>query len=326
MADESYLGADVAYGGTVQFCPSNANGICYSVGVPTSSASADSGNIYFQISAPATFQWVALGTGTQMLGSNIFLMFQDGKGNLTLSPRMGEFHVMPPVDTSSTGAKLTLLAGSGVSSDGKTMIANIACSDCQTWSNGGSMSLASTTSSWVSAWRAGSPIDSTNPGVALIQHDDTAIFELDLTKATISSDSNPFVPGSSGSGGGGGGGSGGGSGDGGNNNTGSGGNGSGSGSNPDSGSGVTVISDTTPNGALLAAHGVIMALVMVILFPFGAMLMPLMGKWWLHAGWQITTFLLMWAGFGLGVKCAQERSLVSLPSYFSLFFATVPSS
>ncbi len=283
----------------------------------SSSAAANSGNIYFQMTAPVSYQWVALGTGSGMSGSNIFVMYQDGKGNLTLSPRRGTFHTTPPLDTSSTGAKLTLLAGSGVSSDGKTMTANVACSNCQSWSGGGTMSLSSTGTGWISAWKSGGPLDSTNPGANIDQHDDTALFRLDLTQATIASDSNPFVASSGNSGGGnngGGNGGNGGSGSGGGNGGGSG-SGSGSGSNGGSGPGVTVVSASSINGSLLVAHGIIMALVMVILFPLGSMLMPLLGKWWFHAGWQSVTFLLMWAGFGLGVKCAQERNEVSFRSW-----------
>ncbi len=55
-----------------QTCP--ADGICYSVGVPSASAQSNSGNIYFQIQAKTSYQWVALGQGTGMIGANIFVM------------------------------------------------------------------------------------------------------------------------------------------------------------------------------------------------------------------------------------------------------------
>lgn len=54
-----------------------------------------------------------------------------------------------------------------------------------------------------------------------------------------------------------------------------------------------------------------MALVMVVLYPLGSALMPLLGKWLVHGVWQGLAYLLMWAGFALGVIAAQQRGLVS---------------
>lgn len=295
--------ANIVQGATVQYCPSSGGGICYTVGVPSSSASAGSGNIYFQITAPTTYQWVALGTGSGMANSNIFLMYQDGNGNLTLSPRRGTMRTMPTLDTSSTAAKLTLLAGSGVSTDGKTMTANVACANCQSWS-GGTMSLASTSAGWIAAWKAGSSLSSTSKSATITQHDDTDRFSIDLTKATISTDSNPFVSTNTGgnSGNGNSTGSDTGSGSGSDSNSGS----SGSGS---SGSGVTVVSGK-PSAAILTAHGLIMALVFVVLYPLGSLLMPLLGNWKVHGSFQIFVWCLMWAGFGLGIVTAKERNML----------------
>lgn len=80
--------------------------ICYSIAVPTSSASSNSGNIYFQLKAPTSYSWVALGTGSQMAGASIFVMYQDGNGNVTISPRLGTAHSQPQWDQSSTAAQL----------------------------------------------------------------------------------------------------------------------------------------------------------------------------------------------------------------------------
>jgi len=291
------LGAGSVAGEAVQFCPSGGQGVCYSVAVPTSSASAGSGNIYFQIKAPSSFQWVALGTGSGMAGSSIFLMYQDGKGNMTLSPRLGVTYSEPQVDTSSTAARLTLLAGSGVSEDGSTMTANVACSNCQSWS-GGEMSLKSSSAAWIGAWKQGSSLATTNKAATITQHDSHTQFRVDLTKATISADSNPFVSTSSDE-------SGSGSGSGSSSGSGS---DSGSGSGSDSGSGssggFTEVSGPA-KPAVLVAHGIIMALVMGLLYPLGSVIMPLFGKWWVHAAWQTVAFCLMWAGFGLGIVTAR---------------------
>ncbi|KAK3300505.1 uncharacterized protein B0H64DRAFT_17036 [Chaetomium fimeti] len=292
----SLLGADFAVADPAQFCPSGAGGLCYSVAVPTSSADAGSGNIYFQIKAPTSLQWAALGTGTGMTDSSIFLMYQDGNGNVTLSPRLGTGHSEPKLDTSSTAAKLTLLAGSGVSDDGSTMTANVACSNCQSWT-GGEMSLQSTSAAWISAWKSGSSLASTDKAATISYHDDRALFNIDLTTATVSSDANPFVQASS-DGNGDGSGSGSGGGDGGDTGVGGGG----------SSGGITQAAIRKPT--ILVAHGIIMALVFVLFYPLGSVIMPLVGKWWFHAAWQAVAFCLMWAGFALGFVTGERFGML----------------
>jgi hypothetical protein len=70
----------------------------------------------------------------------------------------------------------------------------------------------------------------------------------------------------------------------------------------------------------VTAHGIITALVMVILYPFGSILMPQLGIWYIHAGFQMFSFLLMWIGFGLGVQTAMEEAMVSQIHEHSLYF------
>ena len=64
-----------------------------------------------------------MGEGTQMSGSNIFIVYADAEGtNVTLSPRPGANHVQPKFDSS---IQAFLLEGSGIA-DGK-ITANIRC-------------------------------------------------------------------------------------------------------------------------------------------------------------------------------------------------------
>lgn len=292
--------AALTHAATQQTCPTTD--VCFAVGVPQKSASSDSGNIYFQISGPATYSWIALGTGSRMSGSNMFVMYQDGSGNVTISPRQGTNHQMPVLDTSSTAARLTLLAGSGVVDGGKTMRANVACANCEAWANGGAMQLTSTSSPWIAAWKAGSSLATTDKDAAISQHDDVGSWSYDLTQATISSDSNPFINAQQNGGGG----------------------GSGSGAPGSSGPGVI------PSGGgfasareeitrLQRAHGIIMAIVFVILYPVGSILMPLLGKWMFHAAFQFFNFVLMWVGFGLGYVLSQKTFIVSRVCLFTVF-------
>lgn len=291
--------------GQVRNCPSNSNNVCYSVAVPNSSGSS----AYIQLSAPTSYAWVGLGTGSRMTGSSMFIMYTDGNGNVTVSPRRGSGHTMPTVDSS---IEVQLLAGSGVS--GNTMTANILCSNCANY-----FDLSSSSAGFIASWRSGNSIDSSSTSTSINQHDDTASWEFNLSQASISSDTNPYVStsgsssdntgsnsgnsndsssnGNSGSG------------------SGSGGSGSGNGSGSSSGSsGTGVVSGSSSSGSsgqsVLYAHALVASIAFVVLYPFGSILMPLLGKWYIHATFQMVSFLTMWIGFGLGIKLANDRDLL----------------
>ena len=51
---------------------------------------------------------------------------------------------------------------------------------------------------------------------------------------------------------------------------------------------------------------------MVILFPLGAMLMTMFGKWWIHAAFQTFSLVMLIVGFGLGVKLATFKDYVCI--------------
>lgn len=216
-----------------------------------------------------------------MADSNIFVMYQDGAGNVTISGRTGTGHTMP---RQNTNTQLELLEGSGVTNGGETMIANVRCGNCGAWS-GGSMSLASSDTNWIAAWKQGSAMDSSDPGATITRHDSHDQWTFDLTQGTVTSDTNPYVGARQFD----------------NNNRG----------------GVGQGSFADP-GTLILGHGIIMAIVMVLMYPLGSALMPLFGKWMLHASWQFLAFLLMWAGFGLGIVASQRIRLVSLTNPFRL--------
>jgi hypothetical protein len=191
-----------------------------------------------------------------------------------------------------------LLAGSGVA--GGNMVANVRCGNCTNLDFSGQ-------SNWISAWKSGDSLDSTNPAAIITQHDSMTLFQVNLGKASISSDSNPFT-GSSASSSGSNSGSNPGS-------SSSGDDGDGDGDDNGNGSAVSGVSGgSTPSQTLPTAHGVIMSIVFVILYPLGSSLMPLIGKWYIHASWQTIAFLLMWAGFGIGVFIARQDGIVSFPA------------
>lgn len=210
------------------------------------------------------------------MGSNMLILYANGDGNVTVSSRIGTGEVQPKY-SASTAADIELLAGSGVS-DGM-MVANIRCTNCKTWSSG-SLDTASTSSNWIAAWKAGDALNSTDLAESISYHDGHTSFGLDLTQATLATDSNPFTAAAT---------------------------------TPAPGSSTGVTQKAKPNPKVIWAHGLGMALVFAIFYPLGSALMPLIGKWQLHAGWQTITWLSMWAFFGLGVYGAQQRNLVRYP-------------
>ncbi|KAL7821701.1 iron reductase domain protein [Trichoderma aethiopicum] len=280
------LYAGAASAAPASFCPND--GVCFEWGVPEASAKAGSGDIFFQLKAPTSWQWIGLGIGSQMVGSQMFIMYQDGKGNVTLSTRPGANHVMP---TYKARSDVELLAGSGVV-DGN-MVANVRCGNCTNLDLTGK-------SSWISAWKSGDSLDSTNPAAAITQHDGMTQFQVNLAQASISSDANPF--------------------DGSKSDSSNDGDGSGSNSADSSGddsdgdgdsdgdSAVSGVTDGSSDQTLVSAHGILMSVIFVIMYPLGSSLMPLLGKWYIHASWQTIAFLGMWAGLGLGVTIAKREN------------------
>lgn len=212
----------------------------------------------------------------------MFIIYQDGKGNVTLSTRKASSHSEPDY-VHRAGA--SLIAGSGV--QGGKMIANIKCSDCSSLDLSGE-------NDWIAAWRSAGSLESTSTSADIEIHNQNAQFSVDMSQAKISSNSNPFAGSSK-------------------ETT----NDSGSGKKSDSdgdsdGGAVTNTSSASPSETILLAHGIVMTIAFAFLYPFGAMLMPLIGKWFVHSTVQILAFLTMWAGFGLGYYYADKGGEVSL--------------
>lgn len=68
--------------------------------------------------------WIGVGQGSQMIGSNIFMIYANAAGdNVTLSPRLG-IGERQPLNSGST-AQVTLLEGSGIANN--VMTANFKC-------------------------------------------------------------------------------------------------------------------------------------------------------------------------------------------------------
>lgn len=139
------------------------------------------------------------------------------------------------------------------------------------------MSLDDNAAPWIAAWKTGDAINSADPDAQIQRHDAHDTWAFDLTAATVTDDANPFV---------------------------------GAKQYDNNNRGVGSGSFADPR-ILILGHGIIMAVVMIVLYPLGSALMPVFGKWIIHAAWQLFAFLIMWAGFGLGIVALQRIQLVS---------------
>lgn len=239
--------------------------------------------------APSGTQWLGLGQGESMSGSNMFVMYSSGNNNITLSPRLGTGQFQPGVNPE---ARITLLEGTGISSDG-VMTANLRCDSCLTW-QGGSMSPTNGNSNWIWAIREGSALDSADVSADFREHDTYGSFTFDLPAGTSSDSGNPFLQvatttQSAGS------------------------------SQPstsegeedsESEAGSSAGSSSGPSGrgsstsGIREAHGIIMAVVFLFLFPIGALMiyLPFSRKVLLvHVPLQVLSTALLIAGTVLGI-------------------------
>ena len=237
--------------------------------------------------APSGTQWLGLGQGRGMAGTNMFVIYTSGSTNITLSPRLGRGEFRPEVNR---GGEVTLLEGTGVSSDG-VMTANIRCDSCITW-DGGSMSPTNGNSNWIWSIRQGSALDSTDISEKIQKHDSHGAFTFDLLAGTSSDSSNPFVQPAIVT--------------------------QSAGSSEPSASGDSKAgpgrSSSRPYGSssggesntnqIRMSHGTIMAVVFLFLFPIGALMihLPLSRTVpYVHAPIQVVSTCLLIVGLSLGV-------------------------
>ncbi|KAI9646869.1 hypothetical protein NHQ30_004869 [Ciborinia camelliae] len=252
----------------VSYCTGD---VCFAVNVPELTASSGSGDIYIQMSGPDTMSWIAVGQGSGMRGSNIFVMYADSAGtNVTISPRLGVEHMEPKSDIT---AQVTLLDGSGISNG--QMVANIKCSNCDSW-NGGSMSFTDASSGWIWAHKTGNALSSDRIDASIEFHDEYGLTNLNLQTATGGESANPFLT-------------------------------AGSVSTPSQTSPGASHPPTGLSDSVRIAHGVLASLAYVILFPSGAIAIRIFSfrnLLWFHAGWMVAAYMIVLASVGMGVWMA----------------------
>ena len=292
--------------------------VCYQLNIPEQTAQSGEGDIYFQISGPTSYSWIGLGQGSQMAGSSMFVIYTDGRGNVTLSTRQGTGHVEPEHDTT---ANVTLLEGSGVARG--QMVANILCSNCNKW-NGGSTDFTSSGGSWIYASRPGDSLQSTNLDEGIEQHADHGSFTWDYSSARGGNGANPFVARSSNPS----------SGNSSSSNAGKGNTSTGNGGVSQPPKPATSASSSSSNiDTIAVAHGTLAAIVFLAFFPSGAIFVRIPGMArhvWVHAGIQIFSYCCFVAAAGLGIYMATEldetsehHAIIGMILLVALFFQPI---
>ncbi|KAF2020454.1 iron reductase domain protein [Aaosphaeria arxii CBS 175.79] len=179
----------LASGASAQVASACQGDVCFRLNIPERTASSGNGDIFFQISAPSSYEWAALGQGTTMGNSNMFLIYTSADGNnVTLSPRTTSGHNMPSFNGD---AQVTLLEGSGVSNG--QMIANVRCSNCNSWS-GGEVDFTGQSGRFIfAAQSSGGPKNSDDTGARIGQHDARDSFTWSFANAKGGSQVNPLL-------------------------------------------------------------------------------------------------------------------------------------
>lgn len=166
-------------------------------------------------------------------------------------------------------------------------------------------SATASSSPWIAAWNQGSALNTNSLSASINIHSAYTTLTFDLTQAALTADSNPFVAAASGTGSG--------TTTSGDDNKG----GSGSDDNPSSSgsnSGATVAISGAQKKAQdrQRAHGILMGIAVVILFPLGTIFMRLVGHPWIHAGIQVVSLILMIAGMAIGIILVDDAEMVIL--------------
>ncbi|KAF8466431.1 hypothetical protein BDZ91DRAFT_658116, partial [Kalaharituber pfeilii] len=258
-------------------------------------------DLYFQITAPVSAGWAGVGIGNRMRNALIFAIYPATDGNnVTLSPRIGRGNFEPEPESS---IDIDILGGTGIK-DG-TMTVNFVCHNCRRWS-GGKIDVTSSTQQFIWAIGDGDNYASNERSASIRQHRSRGGFFLDLPALTNGNGGNPFLSNN-------------GSTNGNNqtdNNSGNNNNNNGTndGNNNEDGGrnggsgGGSLASSLRKEDKTLIVHGVLMAVSFLIFFPLGAIIIRFLAQvfprpvpLYLHAGLQITTFLLTIIGMAFGI-------------------------
>lgn len=138
---------------------SNTANYTFALNIPDGST-----DLYFHLAGPTAYSWIAVGTGSEMADSMMFVMYSNADGtsefvqsrkygacradkfpfaDVTVSPRLSSGEQEPVY---SPSIAVDLLDGTGINNGMITV--NARCSNCTSWSTG-SLDLQSTSQPWI---------------------------------------------------------------------------------------------------------------------------------------------------------------------------------
>ncbi|EPS30423.1 hypothetical protein PDE_05374 [Penicillium oxalicum 114-2] len=149
-----------------------------------------SNDLHFHLSGPASYSWIAVGTGDEMADSMMILVYSSADGkNVTVSPRLASGEQEPEY---SSSIDVTLLEGTGLANN--IMTVNARCNNCTTWKTG-SLDLQSSSQPWNFALGpTGSSVRllrSDSKTASIERHSKYGVFKMDMVHATGGSDGLP---------------------------------------------------------------------------------------------------------------------------------------
>lgn len=140
---------------------------------------SDSQDLFFHLNGPSKFSWIAVGTGSEMKNSLMFIAYTSGDGkNVTLSPRVASENAEPIYNSSFNVA---LLPGTLISNN--NFIVNAQCSNCRSW-NGGSLNITSHAQNFIYAVGPDVNLQSDDKAAGMQRHSNYGQFTMDLVQAT----------------------------------------------------------------------------------------------------------------------------------------------
>ncbi|KAL5113498.1 hypothetical protein ACEQ8H_008634 [Pleosporales sp. CAS-2024a] len=160
-------------------------------------SAASSGELYMHLSGPVKYQWIGVGTGSQMAGSVMLLVYSGASNN-------GTGHVEPSyskridcaLDTSSSSSS----NGITINSNHKRFFsANIICRNISTLGSsdsGGQINLNSPNQPMIYAWGpTDEALSSASKSAGIKRHAAYGTFYMDLKRAQVSGSSSASAPG-----------------------------------------------------------------------------------------------------------------------------------
>lgn len=164
-------------------------------------AVAQTGDLWFRLSAPAEYDWVAIGVGHEMKGALTFITYPTTNGTaITLSPRLSSGNTEPEYNSNINAYKVDLTNHTENfidAANGGAMQIAFVCKNCTNWSDP-PLDLNDTQAPFMFA--VGPISDQTGmrwfntPSAPLREHSMWGQFTMDMTVATVQSPDGVWVP------------------------------------------------------------------------------------------------------------------------------------